>query len=179
MTAPEEPEKPESDDERRSKGLPPAPSLPGEEVPVVDPPKPVQVSFWLWVASGVVFIVGYLLMFLARDRLIDQLVTSNTNTSITGDQIRSGMTVVFAVVLVGAVSFAALYVLFAWKARQGTRSARTVLTVLMVITLLFQLLVQFASIVTLVATLIGLVALILMYLPKVTPYFPKVSRRAK
>ncbi|KAA9165013.1 hypothetical protein FPZ12_006225 [Amycolatopsis acidicola] len=159
--------------------MPPAPALPGDEVPVIDPPKPVQVSFWLWVASGVVFIIGYVLMFVARNQLIDQLIKNNTDTSVSADQIRSGMTVMFAVVLVGAVSFAALYVLFAWKARQGTRSARTVLTVLMAITLVFQLAVQFASIVTLLATVIGLVGLLLMYLPNVNPYFPKVTRRPR
>ena len=149
---------------------------PNEPAPV-DPPKPVQASFWLWVTSGVVFIVGYAIIFVARGRIIDNLIKSNTNKSVTADQIRSGTTVLLAVLLVGAVSFAALYVLFAYKARQGTRSARTVLTVLMAITLVFQVLLQFASVITLVATLIGLVALVLMYLPKVTPYFPKVGRR--
>ncbi|GAB3009141.1 hypothetical protein LWP59_02145 [Amycolatopsis acidiphila] len=167
----------ESDDERRAKGLPPAPLLPGEEPEQVDPPGPVQVSFWLWIASGIVFVVGYAIIFFARDRIIDQLIQANTNGAVKADQIRSGTTVLLAVLLVGAVSFAALYVLFAYKARQGTRSARTVLTVLMVITLVFQLILQFASFVTLLATLIGLVALVLMYLPKVAPYFPKVGRR--
>jgi hypothetical protein len=169
----------ESDDERRARGLPPAPSLPGETPAPVAPPKPVQVSFWLWVVSGVVFIVGYAIIFFARQRIIDALIQNNRNTAVTADQIRSGTTVLLAVLLVGAVSFAALYVLFAYKARQGTRSARTVLTVLMAITLIFQLVLQFASFITLVGTLIGLVALVLMYLPKVTPYFPKVGRRVR
>jgi divalent metal cation (Fe/Co/Zn/Cd) transporter len=167
----------ESDDERRTNGLPPAPSLPGETAPVIDPPKPVQASFWLWVTSGIVFIVGYAIIFFARQRIIDQLIKNNTNKAVNADQIRSGTTLLLAVLLVGAVCFAALYVLFAYKARQGTRSARTVLTVLMVITLLFQLFLQFASFITLIGTLIGLIALILMYLPQVRPYFPKVSRR--
>ena len=147
------------------------------EAPRVTPPKQVEVSFWLWIASGVVFIIGYAIIFFARGRIIDTLIKNNTNKAVSVDQIRSGTTVLLVVLLVGAVSFAALFALFAWKARQGTRSARTVLTVLMAITLAFQLLLQFASAITLVATLIGLIALVLMYLPKVTPYFPKVSRR--
>jgi uncharacterized membrane protein HdeD (DUF308 family) len=167
---------PESDDERRAKGLPPAPMLPGEEPERVDPPKPVQVSFWLWVVSGIVFVVGYAIIFFARGRIVDELIKANTNPSVNADQIRSGTTVLLAVLLVGAISFAVLYVLFAYKARQGTRSARTVLTVLMVITLVFQLFLHFASFITLLATLIGLVALVLMYLPKITTYFPKVGR---
>ncbi|WP_236789775.1 hypothetical protein [Amycolatopsis sp. GM8] len=169
---------PESDDERRAKGLPPEPQQPGDAPERVDPPKPVQASFWLWAVSGVVFIVGYAIIFFARGRIVDQLIKANTNTAVHPDQIRSGTTVLLAVLLVGAVSFAALYVLFAYKARQGTRSARTVLTVLMAITVVFQLVLQFASVVTLAATLVGLIALVLMYLPNVAPYFPKVSRRA-
>ena len=169
----------ETDDQRRAQGLPPAPRLEGEETTPVNPPKPVEVSFWLWVASGVVFIVGYAIIFFARGRIIDELVKNTTNKAISADQIRSGTTVLLAVLLVGAVCFAALFALFAWKARQGTRSARTVLTVLMAITLIFQLLLQFASMVTLLATLVGLIALVLMYLPKVTPYFPKASGKVR
>jgi hypothetical protein len=172
VTAPDE-----SDNERPTEGLPPAPGLPDETtVQAGPPPTSVRISFWLWIASGVVFVVGYLIIFLAKNRVIDQLVKNNTNKAVTPDQIAKGTTVLLAVLLVGAVSFAALYVLFAYKAQQGTRSARTVLTVLMAITLVFQLLFQFASLITLFATLIGLVALVLMYLPKVAGYFPKVSR---
>ncbi|MFD2418416.1 hypothetical protein [Amycolatopsis pigmentata] len=175
MTTPDEP-----DNERPSEGLPPAPGLPDETTtPAGPPPTPVRVSFWLWVASGVVFVVGYLIIFLARDRVIDQLVKNNTKTAVTPAQIANGTTVLLASLLVGAVSFAVLYVLFGWKAQQGTRSARTVLTVLMAITLVFQLVLQFASLITLLATLIGLVALALLYLPKTTGYFPKVGRRPR
>jgi hypothetical protein len=166
----------ESDDERRGRGLPAAPRLPDETGTPARPPKPVQVSFWLWVVSGVVFIAGYLVLFLARNEIISRLVAANTNKAVTADQISRGMTMVLAVLLIGAISFAAFYVLFAYKARQGTRSARTVLTVLVAITLVFQLVFQFFTVITLVATLIALVALVLMYLPTVTDFFPKVPR---
>ncbi|TNC28792.1 hypothetical protein FG385_04670 [Amycolatopsis alkalitolerans] len=156
--------------------MPPAPKLPGEEPEPVAPPKPVEVSFWLWVTSGVVFIVGYAIIFFARDRIIDSVIKGNTSSAVNPDQIRSGTTVLLAVLLVGAVSFAAMYVLFAYKARQGTRSARTVLVFLMAITVLFQVALPFSSLVTLVATLVGLIALALLFLPKVTAYFPKVGR---
>jgi hypothetical protein len=171
VTAPDE-----SDDERRAAAPPPEPQLPGQAPDVVAPPKPVQVSFWLWVASGIVFVIGYLVLFLARGQIVDQLVRNNTNKAVTADQIAKGTTTLLAVLLVGAVSFAALYVLFAYKARQGTRSARTVLTVLTAVTLVFQLVLQFASLITLVATLVALVALALMYLPKVVGFFPKAGR---
>lgn len=167
----------ESDDERRAQGLPPAPSLPDSEQERPAPPRPVQVSFWLWIASGVVFVIAYLVVFLARQQVIDRLVEANTNPDVTPDKISSGTTVLFAMLLVGAVSFAAFFALFGWKARQGTRSARTVLTVLLLITLLFQFLLQTYTGITLIATLFGLVALALMYVPSVQPFFPKVPRR--
>ncbi|WP_431878506.1 hypothetical protein [Amycolatopsis sacchari] len=168
----------ESDDERRAKGLPPAPLLPGDEPAPVDPPKPVKASFWLWVSSAVVFVIGYAVIFFARGRFMDDIVKANRNPAVSAEQIRSGTTVLLAVLLVGAISFAVLYTLFAYKARQGTRSARTVLTVLMAVTVVFQLVQPFANVITLLATLLGLIALLLMYLPQSNPYFPKVNRRA-
>ncbi|NIH85871.1 hypothetical protein [Amycolatopsis granulosa] len=167
----------ESDDERRARGLPPAPSLAGEEAERPEAPRPVQVSFWLWVAAGVVLAAAYLVAFLTRQQLVDDLVRTNTNAQVTPEKIASGITVLFAMLLVGSVSFGAFFVLFAWKARQGTRSARTVLTVLLVIVLLFQVLLRTYTGISLIATLLGLVALALMYIPGVQPYFPKVRRR--
>jgi uncharacterized membrane protein len=141
------------------------------------PPRPVQVSFWLWVASGVLFVIAYLVVFLTRQVVIDRLVEANTNPQVTPEKISSGTTVLFAMLLVGSVSFAAFYILFAWKARQGTRSARTVLTVLAIITLLFQFLLQAYTGFTLIATLLALAALAMLYIPSVQGFFPKVSRR--
>lgn len=168
----------ESDDERRAKGLPPEPAQPDGEH--ADPPRPIQLSFWLWVASGVLFVAGYLLNLVQRGPFIEQVIKANTNPAVTSDQIRSGTTVLFVVFLIGAVSFAGLYTLFAYKARQGTRSARAVLTALMAVTVVFQVVAPypFRHQLTLIATLVGLVALALMYLPKTTTYFPKVSRKA-
>lgn len=173
MTAPDE-----SDNERPAEGLPPAPGLPVDETaPAGPPPAPVRVSFWLWIAFAVVFVAGYLVMFLGRKVIIDAIVKSNTNTAVTPAQIANSITGVLVGLLVGAVCLAVLFVLFAYKAQQGTRSARTVLTFLIAAVLLFQLVFPFKGTITLLATLIGLVALALMYLPKTTGYFPKVSRR--
>lgn len=165
----------EPDDERRAKGLPRAPSLPGQTPAPANPPTPVRISFWLWVTSGAVFVAGYLILFLARGRIVDQLVKNNTGKSVSVDQLTKGTTVLLAVFLAGAVCFAVLYVLFAYKARQGTRSARAVLTALVAINLVFQVVLQVASVVTLLATLIALIALALLYLPNVAAYFPKAG----
>ena len=66
--------------------------------------------------------------------------------------------------------------LFAYKAREGTRSARTVLTGLAVLSVLFQLLFLqglFAD----VSALLLVIALVLLYLPRVAEYFPKVGKK--
>ncbi|WP_208024512.1 hypothetical protein [Amycolatopsis pithecellobii] len=143
-----------------------------------NPPKAVQVSFWLWVASGIVFLAGYVILFLNRNQLVAQIIKTTTDPAATPDRIRSGATQALVIALVGAVCLTALTLLFAWKARQGTRSARTVLVVLTVISLLAQIGLGLGSLITLLGTLVGLVALLLMFLPKSTTYFPKVSRRA-
>lgn len=167
---------PESDDERRAKGLPPEPVVPGDDLQRPEPPKPVQTSFWLWVASGIVFVFGYLWLFLHRAQLADTVIKETTNPAASPDKIRSGLTEALIVILIGAVCYAGIELLFAWKARQGTRSARTVLVWLVVASLLFQLGLGFYHEITLIGTLIGLVGLLLMFLPKVTSYYPKVKR---
>jgi ABC-type Fe3+ transport system permease subunit len=167
----------ESDDERRAKGLPPAPRLPGEELEQVDPPRPVQISFWLWVVAGVVQVLNYVLLVVNRQQITDAVLKGNTDQRVSADQLASGVTVAVTIALIGAVSFAALFLLFAYKARQGTRSARTVLTVLFVLGVVIQLALGLLWVyVALLSVLIGLIALVLMYLPTVWPYFPKVGR---
>lgn len=168
----------ESDDERRAKGLPPEPVAMGEDIERPETPSPVKVSFWLWVASGVVFVLGYVMLFVLRDQAV-QAAIRNTKLApprITPDTIRAGLSLLLAMLMVGAICYALLSLLFAWKARQGTRSARTVLTIMTLLSLLFQLLSGYWSPVTLIGSLIGLVALLLMFLPKVTPYFGRVQR---
>lgn len=139
------------------------------------PPKPVQVSFWLWIVAAVVLVAGYIVLLLARQPLVDEL--ARANPQLPHDTVVSRITGLLVWLLVGATSFAAFFVLFAWKARQGTRSARTVLTVLIGVVLLFQLLLRTYTGISLIATLIGLIALALMYIPPVQGYFPKAGRR--
>lgn len=167
----------ESDDERRAEGLPPAPSLPGDELAIADPPMAVKVSFWLWVVAAVLQVLTYVLIVLDRRQITDTVLRGNTDARVSADQLASGVTVAVTLALIGAASFAALFVLFAYKARQGTRSARTVLTVLFILGAVIQFalgLVWFYA--ALLSVLVGVIALVLMYLPGVWPYFPKVGR---
>lgn len=114
----------------------------------------------------------YVVPVVFRQRIIEQNIKATPQYP--AEQVASGTTTFLVVVLIGAVSFAILYVLFAYKARQGTRSARTVLTVFFAIALVFQFtLGLFQLVLALLAMLVALIALILMYLPGVRPYFPK------
>jgi hypothetical protein len=136
----------------------------------------VKVSFWLWIASGVIYIAGYIVILASKQTIIDSIVKGNKDPKISADTIASSVTTLLWMLVTGAVVFAVLFALFAYKAREGTRSARTVLTVLFVLTLAFQFLLQL-GLVTVLAQLLALIALLLMYLPSVQGYFPKVGRK--
>ncbi len=149
--------------------------MPGQRRDTPSPPTPVAVSFWLFVASGVVLVAGFGYTLLRKQELVDALVEINTDQSITREQIEAGATNLLWTLFVGAIVFAVLFGLFAWKAREGARSARTVLTVLAAVTLIFQM-VLFNSLITLAAVFLAVVGTVLLWLPSVRQYFPKAGR---
>ncbi|HKS44105.1 MAG TPA: hypothetical protein VJT49_03110 [Amycolatopsis sp.] len=198
MTPPDE-----SDDVRRGKDRPPAPSpadetpapakppkpatisfwpprapSPADETPALaKPPRPVTISFWLWIVSALLTIANYAYVFAYRQQIVDQVVKNTHDPRYTPEMIATGTTRILVIALIGAVCVALLYGLFAYKARQGTRSARTVLTVLWLVVGLLQLTLGLLMIyLGLLSVLLGLIALLLMYLPAVWPYFPKAGR---
>lgn len=157
-----------ADDKRLAEDLLPARSRPETA------PAPVRVSFWLWAASAVILAVCYVVPVIFRQQIIEQNVKATPR--LPADQVASGTTTFLVVLLIGAISFAALYVLFAYKARQGTRSARTVLTLCFGVALVFQLFAGlFQLVLALLSMLVALIALLLMYLPGVWAYYPKAS----
>lgn len=165
----------ESDDQRRARGLPPAPHLPGDPDPDrPEPPKQVNTGFGLIVAASVVLVLAFVLELLRKDEFAEQLIAQNTDENITNAQIAAGVESMLWALVVGAVAVGTLMVLFAWKARQGTRSARTVVTVLVVVIALFSLLGGGYTVIG--AVLLALCGTALMYLPSVDPYFPRVNR---
>jgi hypothetical protein len=167
----------QTDDERRAAGLSPEPRPAGKPAPTFTAPTPVNVSFWLWIAAGVLFVLGYVITLIGKRTIIDTIVKGNRNPKISAEAIASGTTTLLWVLLLGSLVFAILFALFAYKAREGTRSARTVLTVLVATTLAFEFLLRLFSVVTMLAMLVALVALLLMYLPSVRGYFPHVGRK--
>ncbi|WP_439385952.1 hypothetical protein [Amycolatopsis lexingtonensis] len=167
-----------TDDERRKKGRSPDPVLPGQQAPKATPPRPVAVSFWLWLAGGVVLILSYVQLLSSKSAVIDQFVKATTDPKYTPQMIADGVTALLWYLLGGAVVFVLLFLLFAYKAREGTRSARTVLTILpIVMLLLIMTIAPIINYLTLVSVLVFVIALVLMYLPSVAGYFPKAGRK--
>lgn len=165
----------ETDDARRKRGLPPAPELPGQETERPEPPKPVRISFGLWVAAAIVLIGGFAFALTQKQATVDQLVELNNDPNIKPGQIASGVTALLWILLLGAVVLGVLFALFAYKAKEGTRSARTVVTVLGAVAIAFQLLVFRAALAPVQIVLV-IAAVVLMYLPSVQSYYPKVPK---
>jgi hypothetical protein len=167
-----------TDDERRKMGRSPDPLMPGRPAPKVDPPGAVRASFWLWLAGGAVLIGGQVFTLAIKQQLIDALIRQSRERGQKVDEaaMANGATTAFWLLLGGSVVFALLIALFAYKAREGTRSARTVLTGFAVACVLFQLGI-FYSVPSIIATLLLVIALVLMYLPSVTDYFPKAVKK--
>ncbi|MFD9894221.1 hypothetical protein ACFWY9_33145 [Amycolatopsis sp. NPDC059027] len=173
-----------TDDERRKRGRAPDPVLPGQQAPAYTVPTPVNISFVLWIASGVVLVAGQILFLVEKQRLIDAVIKATNEAKAPGPKpspadIAAGMTTFLWTLLVGAVVFSLLIALFAYKARQGTRSARSVVTALAIFEAIFPLLFLPQALLPflVVSLLLAVVALILMYLPSVAAYFPKVGRK--
>lgn len=171
----------ETDDERRKRGRAPDPILPGQEAPKRVVPKPVAISFWLWIATGVLLLAGPVYLLIGRQTVIDEFSRQNAeqpNPALKVDPARivDGVDGLILNLFVGAITFALLFALFAYKAREGTRSARTVLTVLAVVLAIIGLFYLAGAIFVVLGTLLAVIALILMYLPSVADYFPKAGR---
>lgn len=140
-------------------------------------PTAVKVAFWLWVVAAVFTVAAYLSLFVLRQYYIDEQVKANTDPKATPEQIAGGATYFLLAMLIGAIVMGCLFVLFAYKAREGTRSARTVLAGLLIATVVFMILFRRTGAPFLLGPLFGLIAVLLMYQPNVRSYFPKVGRQ--
>ncbi|PKV92294.1 hypothetical protein ATK30_3090 [Amycolatopsis echigonensis] len=166
-----------TDDERRKRGRAPDPMLPGESAPKAKPPLEVHAAFVLAIVGAVIVVVGQVVTFAFKQQLVDAMMKQPQKPGhpLTLEEAQSTANFFVWSLLIGAVCFASLLVLFAWKAREGTRSARSIATLLAVLGIVFELGVT-RSIFALAASLALVVMLILLYLPKVADYFPKVGK---
>jgi hypothetical protein len=170
-----------TDAEREAAGLPPSPRI-GGAGQRSRAPKPVEVSFALWVISAVVLALGFGLLLGDSDGVTERLIAGNPDPQVTADAIAAGVATLLWTLFIGGVVFGALFVLFAYKAREGTRSARSVLTVLVVVLAVFQWVIvtdmagAVAAGVIALAIVLACIAVVLMYLPSVAGYFPPLPR---
>lgn len=171
-----EPGDEQTDLEREAAGLPPKPRIHGEG-PTFDPPELVRLSFRLWVAAAAILAVSFLYMVFDQDSIVERLIEGNTDRQISDAQIAAGTPAVLWTLAVGGLMFSVLFVLFAYKAREGTRSARSVLTVLTLTVAVFVALAwPLMNFLMVVALLVAAAAVVLMYLPGAAEYFPPLPR---
>lgn len=151
-------------------------SVPGrhDDEPV-QAPTVVNVSCGLWGASAVLLIVGFVITLLSKEQIVADLVARAGMDQLPHEQVVEGTETLLWVLLVGAIAYAGLMGLFAYKAREGTRSARSVLAVLTVLLLVTQF-VLFPNVVTVASGLLAVAALVLMCLPQVAHHYPRVPK---
>ncbi len=135
-------------------------------------PQLVNISFWLLIASAVIFVVSLLTGLtqlddpLFRQTFEDQMEAGGA-TGVTYEDIKgiiAGTLVVFAIIGAG------LYLLVAFFVRKGKNWARILGTVFAALSILG--LFGPPTIGTL-GTLLGIAAIVLLYLPAAAPYFRK------
>ncbi|TCO65232.1 hypothetical protein [Actinocrispum wychmicini] len=135
-----------------------------------DAPPVVRYSFWTWIFAGAVGLIDAVLLWSVKNALVDQAIRQNTNSTVSADQIRSGADNLVWFVTITAVVFAVAYAFFAYRARDGIRSARTTLLVVGVFHLLLSMLVT-VSYLVLFSVLLSIVGMVLLYLPTARAYF--------
>ncbi|MHC6593105.1 hypothetical protein [Arthrobacter sp. C152] len=135
-------------------------------------PQLVNISFWLLIASGIIFVISVLTGLTQLDdpafrQTFEQQVQSTGAGGVTYDDIKSviaGTLVVFAIIGAG------LYFLVAFFVRKGRNWARILGTVFAALSVLGLFGVPtFATL----GTVLGIAAIVLLYLPAAAPYFRK------
>jgi hypothetical protein len=134
-------------------------------------PQLVNISFWLLIASGIIYVISVLISIgqlddpLMRSTFEDAMQRGGAGGDIPYEDIKgfiAGTLVVFAII------GAALYALVAFFVRKGKNWARILGTVFAALSIFG--LFQVPNIGTL-GTLMGIAAIVLLYLPAAAPYF--------
>lgn len=135
-------------------------------------PQPVNISFWLLIASAVIFVVSMLAGLTQLDdpqfrQIFDQQMAAGGASGVTYDDIKG---VIAGTLIVFAVIGTALYLLVAFFVRKGRNWARILGTVFAALSVFG--LFGVPGIGT-IGTILGIAAIVLLYLPAAAPYFRK------
>jgi hypothetical protein len=136
-------------------------------------PQLVNISFWLLIAAGVIYVISMLIGVgqlddpLMRSTFEDAMRSGGAGSEISYENLKS---VIAGTLVVLAIVGAALYALVAVFVRKGKNWARILGTVFAALSVFG--LFQVPNIGTL-GTLMGIAAIVLLYLPAAAPYFRK------
>jgi len=187
---PEEPDRssreteyPIDEREREAIGLPP---LSSDRRDRPDPPQVVRISVLLWVAAAIVTVAGFVLMLSSQRQIVAALLNayevarnageSIANRNLSEADIAAGVPGLLWSLVVGSVMIAGLIGLFAYRVREGTRSARTALLTLTLVLLVFVFGMPgvFVNLVHVIGLALAVIALVLLYLPAAAEYLPRL-----
>jgi hypothetical protein len=139
-------------------------------------PRTLRISFYFFVASGLIWLASMVVSLLYKQELIDAEVKRNTNPELSPDQIAGGVTQILWIVLIASLAFTVFLGLFGWKATEGTRRARSLVTIFGVVLVLFHLLLN-GTPPGILSAMFCLVGLALLWSPSARRYFPSRERR--
>lgn len=149
--------------------MPTADEAAAEARPADERPVAMRYAIVMWVIAGVVAVVNGIDLLLRKQQLVDAW-TRAKDPGVTNEQVERGATTLLWMFLVGAVVFAVLFALFAYKARDGVRRARIMLTVLCVVTVAFYVTILRTPF-GLLTAMLAVAATVLLYLPSSNRFF--------
>jgi len=137
------------------------------------PPQPVNIAFWLYIASAVLSVISGIVTAIIvsgqRDQFLESLRNSGVSDSGSAVDAVIGFAIAWAVITL--IFWALVFVLFAVFMRRGANWARIVLTVLTVVSLL-NLLASFG--IGALQVIASVVATVLIWLKPASAYFAAV-----
>jgi hypothetical protein len=135
------------------------------------PPGVVFASFWILLLSAALRVVAAVLTLVTWNSFVQRQLQAPLPAHTTRAQTVSAIHTYLTVNIVLDVVFALLYVLFAYRVRQGRTWARLAITVIVVVFGLFDILSGTDG-TTLAIVLIELVAVALLWTPSARQFFP-------
>jgi hypothetical protein len=149
-------------------GLPSAPPVNASAESKPQPPGTITASFWLYLLGALIGIIGGILVFSDKQRMIDAVHKSSPN--LTDAQVHNTANIAVAIALGVSIVGLLLYLLFAVKLRAGRNWARIVLTILVILNVVSLFTSTGTMGVEYVGTVVSVIATILAYLPASNAY---------